>query len=277
MSAALDDDVGPAAQAGLGQGGVDGAGGEDRRHRQRGRATSAASVRTSTSAPRRGGGDGLGREPVERGSQAVGSRRPDPRSRRASGRAGPAGRPRDRAEQPVEVGDDRPLEPERPRAARRTAEQRRPAAELDPEVHDDPLALRIDRRVRDLGERLAEVVGDRPVEPAATGGRRVVAHAPQRLVALERHRLDVEPGALGVEAGEVAQAMIGARARASAAGRHRDVRSVVEGRPRRVVDRQPAQDPGLRLGVLEDRPAARLDEEQLARPEPAATDRLGRA
>ncbi len=36
------------------------------------------------------------------------------------------------------------------------------------------------------------------------GGRGVVAHAPQRLVGLERHRLDVEPGPLGVEPGEVA-------------------------------------------------------------------------
>ena len=52
-----------------------------------------------------------------------------------------------------------------PRAARRPAEQRRPPAELDPQVHHDPLALGVDRRVRDLGERLAEVVGDRPVEP----------------------------------------------------------------------------------------------------------------
>ena len=43
------------------------------------------------------------------------------------------------------------------------------------------------------------------------------------------------------------------------------------------MDRQIAQDPGLCLGVLHDRAPARLDEEQLARPEPAAPDRLGGA
>ena len=106
-------------------------------------------------------------------------------------------------------------------AARRPTEQRRAPAELDPQVHDDPLALGVDRRVRDLREGLAEVVGDRPVEAAATGRRRVVAHAPQRLVALERHRLDVEPGALGVEAGEVAQDVVGRRRRRRATGRRR--------------------------------------------------------
>ena len=110
-----------------------------------------------------------------------------------------------RVEQAGEVRDDRAGQPQGPRPARRSAEERRPTAELHAQVHDDPLALRVDRRVRDLGERLAEVVGDRAVEPPAAGRRRVVAHAPQRLVRLERHRLDVESGALGVEAGQVAE------------------------------------------------------------------------
>ena len=90
-------------------------------------------------------------------------------------------------------------------AGGRPAEQRRPPPELDPQVHDRPFPLGIDRRVRHLGERLAEMVGDRPVDPAETRRRRVVAHAPQRLVALESHRPDVEPGVLGVEAGEEPQ------------------------------------------------------------------------
>ena len=44
-----------------------------------------------------------------------------------------------------------------------------------------------------------------------------------------------------------------------------------------VVDRERAERPGLRLGVLEDRPAAGLDQQQLARTEATAPDRLGGA
>ena len=92
---------------------------------------------------------------------------------------------------------------------------------------------------------------------------------------LERHRLDVEPGALGVEAGEIAHDVVacGRLVRRGAARRPRP--AVLVGRPRRVVDRQRAQGPGLRLGVLEDRAAAGLDQQQLARAEPPAPDRLG--
>jgi len=41
-----------------------------------------------------------------------------------------------------------------------------PPPQIDRQVHHDPLALRVDRWVRDLGERLAEMVGDGPVDPA---------------------------------------------------------------------------------------------------------------
>ena len=269
-----DREVRPAAQAGVGQGGVDGTGGQDRRDRQPvDRPGGVGQDEEVRAAPR--GGHGVAGQPIEGGLEASGP------VRRIPGRVerpdrGPTCP--DRVEQPVQVDDDRALEAHGPRRARQPAEQRRPPAELDPEVHDDPLALRVDRRVRDLGERLAEVVGDRPVEAAATGRRRVVAHAPERLVALERHRLDVEPGALGVEAGEVAQDVVGrgSRVRRGPRDRHRGGDPVLVDRARRVVDRQRAERPGLGLGVLEDRPPARLDEQQLARAEPAAPDGLGR-
>src|SRR4051794_28434260 len=45
-------------------------------------------------------------------------------------------------------------------------------------------------------------------------------------------------------------------------------------RPRRVVDRQRTEDPGLRLGVLEDGAAPRLDEEELAGSEAPTPDSL---
>ena len=168
----------------------------------------AASVRTSSCGAAARRGHGLGGEPIQRPGQAVGARLRVPgRIERADGRRPAAGS--HRVEQAVEVDHDRPRQPDRPGAARWAAEQRRPTAELDPEVHDDPFAFGVDGRVRDLGERLAEMVRHRPVEAAAARRRRVVAHAPQRLVAFERHRLDVEPGALGVESGEVAQDVVG--------------------------------------------------------------------
>ena len=114
------------------------------------------------------------------------------------------------------------------------------------------------------------MVGDRPVEATTTGRRRVVAHAPQRLVAFERHRLDVEPCPFGVEAGEIAQDVVGGGS--GSAGRDR---CVLVDRSGGIVDREVAERPGLRLGVLEDRASAGLDQQQLTRTEPTAPDGLG--
>src|SRR6187431_2704350 len=89
---------------------------------------------------------------------------------------------------------------------------------------------------------------------------------------LEGHRLDVEAGPLGVEAGEVALGMAERRRRLDVYRGGR--RIVLVERPRLVVDRQVAKGPGLRVRVLEDGPATRLDEQHLARPEPITPDRL---
>ena len=223
---------------------------------------------STTEVPRRAAATGVRGEPVE------GSLEPGGADGRIPGRVErpdrvPVGT--DRRDEPVEVDDDRPCQAHGPWPARRSTEEGRPAAELDPQVHDDALALRVDRRVRDLGERLAQVVGDGPVEPGAAGRRRVVAHAPERLVGLERHRLDVEAGAFGVEAGEIAQDVVGGVVSAA----RRALEAVLVHRPRGVVDREGAERAGLRLGVLEDGAAARLDQQQLARPEAATPDRLG--
>ena len=155
---------------------------------------------------------------------------------------------------------------------REPAEQCRAAAQLDPQVHHDAFAFGVDGGVGDLGECLTQVVGDRPVEAAAAGRRRVVAHAPQRLVAFERHRLDVEPCAFGIEAGEVAQDVVGRWRRGSADHR---CDPVLVHRAGGVVDRERAERPGLRLGVLEDRPSAGFDQQQLARTEATTPDGLG--
>ncbi len=263
----FDHEIGPAAQAGRAQGRVDGTRGEDRRDRQTVEAEAAVAEddQLRPAARRRDRVAGQAVEGIGQGAGPVAGR---PRRVEAGDRAP------DVAEEGREVGEERPLEADRPRAGRRTAEERRPPAELDSEVHDGALALGIDRRVRHLGEGLAEMVGGGTVDPAEARDRGVVAHAPERLVTLDGHRPDVEPGVLGVEPGQEPEARGGRRAvehdrRVVVAGRRVDV-----GSPRRVVDRQPAQEVGLRLDVLEDEPADRVDEDQLARPEPAAPDGL---
>ncbi len=188
----------------------------------------------------------------------------------------------DRSAKTVEIGHDRPRQARRARPARQPAEQRRPAAELDAQVHHDALALGVDGWVRDLCERLAEMIGHGTVEPATPGGRGVVTHAPERLVALEGHGLDVQPSALGIQTGQVAQRVVGGGALAMSAlavgGRlgRMGFPAILVDRPGRVVDRQRTEDPRLRLGVFEDRAASRLDQEELTWPEAPAPDRLGR-
>ena len=261
-------DIGPAAEAGSSQGGVHGTDREDRRDGQPVDRPGGVGDEDDRGAAA-GGDDGVRAEALQRGLEASRTLARIPRRvERPNGLAVST----DRGDQPVHVDDDGPCQANGPWPARRPAEQRRPSAELHPQVHDHPLALRVDRRVGDLGEGLAEMVGQRPVQPRAAGRWRVVAHAPQRLVRLKRHRLDVEAGALRVETGEIAHHVVGG---VVPAARRATVSVLVHG-PRSIVDREGAECACLRLGVLEDRPAAGLDEEELARTQPATPDGLGR-
>ena len=210
------DDVRPAPEARLGQGRVSGAGGEDGRHRR------AIEVEGPVgdddrdgAAPRRA--DGVGGEPLEGAGQPVRAVGRVPRRVERHDGAGP--QPTNAPEQGIEVGDDRPRQPERAAPPRQAAEERRAPSEVDPQVDDEPLPLRIDRGVRDLGEGLLQVVGGPALDPPVARGRRVVTHAPERLVGLEGHRPEVEAEALRVEAGEVPPG--GPRVRGSEAARHR--------------------------------------------------------
>jgi hypothetical protein len=58
----------------------------------------------------------------------------------------------ERRKQAVEIRHDRTCESERGSGARRPAEQRRPPTDLHAQVHHDPLALRVDRWIGDLGK-----------------------------------------------------------------------------------------------------------------------------
>ena len=204
----VDHDVGPAAQAGLGEGGVDGARGEDGRDGEScrvlergGRIGQDEDLGPGAGGVERAGGESVERD-LEAGIAAGG------RPRRVEPAHGPVRRPgavADRVEQPVEVDDHRASDPHGLGARGHAAQERRPAAELHLEVHDRPLALGVDRRVGDLRERLAEVVAGGTRDARPPGERRVVAHAPQRLVRVERHRPHVEAQLLGVQPEQVAQ------------------------------------------------------------------------
>ncbi len=265
----LHDDVRATAQARAGQGGVDRPDGQDRRDRQVvGRERAVGQDHDLD--PRVGGGDGVDGQPVQGGFEAGRASGCGPGRGQAMG-PDPGGT--ERGEEPVRIHDDRSCQAHGPWPTRRPAEQARPATQLHPEVHDRALALRVDGRVRDLSEGLAQVVRHRPVEAATPGRRGVVAHAPEWLVRLERHRLDVQAGPLGVQPGQVPGASRQRRMRRHA-GRG-SVRTVVVDRSRGIVDRHRPQDPGLRVGVLEDGVAARLDEQELSGAKAAASDRLG--
>ena len=241
---------------------------QDRRHREtiRREHRVAHDEDLDTGLARRDGGE---RESIERESEPASALR-DRRRRIENAVASTTARKS--LDQPAEIRDDRTFEPERAWTARRAAEKRRPATQLDPEIHDDSLALGVDRRVRHLRERLPQVVDGGPVEPTTTRRGRVVAHAPERLVRLQGHRLDVEPRLLGVETGKVAEAMIQRRPCLDRRGR-RLGRVLVE-RPRGIVDREMAEDARLRIGVLEDRAPTRFDQQHLARSEATASDGL---
>ena len=58
-----------------------------------------------------------------------------------------------------------------------------------PQAHGPGFAQRIDRRIGDLGEGLAEIVGEGPVLMRQHRRRRVVAHGGHGLLAVARHRI----------------------------------------------------------------------------------------
>ena len=101
--------------------------------------------------------------------------------------ARPGIRVEDRA---VEDGDVRPS----------VVEQARLATDRQPQGHHRALALRVDRRVGDLGEGLAQVRGHAPRAGGERSDRGVVAHAPGGLPGLGSHRLHQLANDLGVEA-----------------------------------------------------------------------------
>ena len=253
----VDDEVRAAAQAGLGEGGVDGAGREDRRDRQPVERRAAVVEDDDSSVRPRAAATAPAGEPVEGGRR--GRRRPSaggPRRVEPDAIAAAPERARARPSRSATNGRSRRDASAAPRGGPPSSGGRRPSStrrSMTARSRSGSIGGLVTwanawRRWSATGRSSA----------AAAGRRRVVAHAPERLVALERHRPDVEAGALGVEAGEVAQRRRGRRPRPC--GQRRSARPASGGRRGpvawRVVDRQRAPRAArLRLGVLEDRAA----------------------
>ena len=277
----VDDDVGPAAETGRPSApcgprrrrGRDGIGRRSTRHRPVGddeeldRPVATASTRVGREA----------RRARRRARRAVGRRA---RSRRAGAR----GVARTAATSPsrsATTGDGRAGSVRG--AAGMAAEQRRSPAELDPEVHHRPLALRVDRRVRDLGERLAEVVRDRPVDPRpgrASACRRPCSRAARcasrAIVLMSSRARSASSPASWRSAGAVARRRSAGLGGGAGHGPVAATGRSTKRRSRGIRAPRSTEDLGLRLDVLEDRPAPRVDEQHLARSRAARAGRSRR-
>ncbi len=110
---------------------------------------------------------------------------------------------------PTVVVEDRRVDDDSGRLGR--AKKVRLPPDRHGERHHGALALRVDRRVGHLGERLAQEGRDPARPPRERRDRRVVAHAPDRLVALGRHRSNQLLDDLGVEAHGNAEPIIAGR------------------------------------------------------------------
>ena len=129
--------------------------------------------------------------------------------------------------------------------------------------HDDRLADRIDRRVRDLREQLLEVVVERLVLVGEDGERRVVAHRADAFLAGLRHRAHQE---LDVFLG-VAERLLAVEQRLGKPGRGRPRRQVFE-LDAHAVDPLPVRlgrrELVLQLLVVDDPALLEVDQEHLA-------------
>ncbi len=273
--ARLRHEVDPAAQSGVGQRGVHRARGQGRRDRQVSQGDPAIGQDDDARPPSAGGElDGPIGQAVQGGSQPGRPRRRIPGGIQPDHPEGPA------RQGAFHVPHDRAGEVDRsPATGRDPAQQRRARPELDGQVHHGALALGIDRRVRHLGERLAKMVGDRTIHPSESRQRRVVAHAPERLVTLEGHGPDVQAKPLRVQTGEEPD---GRGRRGSLwRGGQRAPWLPGSGRPPARADGAAPRSPlragdgrPLRRDALPDRAAARVHQQHLPRSEPAAPDDL---
>ncbi len=264
----LDDQVGPAPQARRGEGCVHGTRREDGWHREP--AIRHPAIGEHDGLGTVGGGpDGRIGHPVERRLEPVLPRGGGPG--RVDGHHAPATLRPKRMHERLDRREDRARAADQGAAPGQAAEERFAPADVHPQVHDEALALGVDRRVGHLREGLLEEIGGATVHPPEARGGRVVAHRPQRLMSLERHGPDVEAQTLGVEPGEEAERRGWVR-RAELVDSRR--RGSVERRVGTIAAERACEPrPRRRIGM--DASPRRLHKQHFARSEAAETSDLG--
>ena len=133
---------------------------------------------------------------------------------------------------------------------------------------DQLLADRVQRRVRDLGEQLAEVVVERPRPRREEGERGVVAHRADRLRPGGGHRLE-EDVELLLGVAERLLALAQRRGRDDLALARRQVVEVDQAGVQPVLVRLLGGQRALDLGVVDDAAGGGVDQEHAARLQPA--------
>ena len=153
-------------------------------------------------------------------------------------------------------------------------EESRARPDRDLEAHDGALALGIDRRVRHLRERLAQVGRHAAVPASDDRERRVVAHAPDRLAPGHRHGGHGQAQRLRVETEEELPST--GRVRVGVRTRDRAGRGAAREQAGRLAGRRGRERIALRIRILEDPPGRGVDDEELARTQPPAPDHVAR-
>ena len=173
------------------------------------------------------------------------------------------------------VVDDREAEHHLTAVRGRRGEQVLVRADRDAEAGDELLADRVQRRVGDLGEELAEVVEQQPRPGREDRDRGVGAHRADRLGAGPGHRGQQQPQLLlGVAEGLLAPGDAGVGVdHVLALGQVGEVQ-LAGVQP--VVVRRLGGELGLDLGVVDDPAAVGVHEEHPARLQPALADHGGR-
>src|SRR5881628_1133305 len=215
-------------------------------------------------------------QPVERSAQCIG---PPPnagggapgRVERSNLRARPRAQRRDLLRE-----KDGVLVPHEPEPGRPVGQQRAPTPDVHPQRHDQRLAQRVDRRVRDLREALAEIRVQAGWDARERRDWRIVAHAPHGVVPLATHRLEHVAQVLEAPPeGHLTGDALGLRCGRRIGHRCRRTQQADAPRGPPAVGAAPGH-LALRLPVPQDRLAARVYDEQLTRPESAAFHHVGR-
>ncbi len=147
-------------------------------------------------------------------------------------------------------------------------------AEIGAERHHDPLANRVDRRVRHLSEALPHVGVERPLWLIERRGRRVVSHGADRFLPVSGHGRQDVSDLLPCVAVKRLGARNAGRVGCADAGLAAEPRwlEVLEVALDPAAIRPAAREPALDVGVSQEVPGFRVHRDHLPRPHAPGLD-----